>query len=1312
MVTSARAPALESLMVRILFVALAYGISGWLGLRMPSVGAHITLIWLPTGIAVAALSRWQWRIWPGVYIAAFAVNLTIGSSPPLAAAIAVGNTAGPACTVWLLRAFGFHPAFDRQKDVGLFVAAALLGMSVSAFGGVSSLLLAGLLPVSSFAMAGLTWWMGDSVGLLLAAPLLLTWTSANIKTLVRAPRELLGWASLAAAVGWLSFFYNNTALGRTLPLAFLTLPLITWAGLRFGITGVMLAALAYSLTSAVATAFGHGTFYLPDAQISLWLLWAYMTATVVTGLTITALQAERLRVEQTLRHSEEKLRGLFELSPLGIALTDMQGRYLEFNEAFRRICGYTTEELKALDYWRLTPEQYKESEARQLESLAQTGHYGPYEKEYVHKDGHRVPLRLNGLLVTGDDQAPYIWSIVEDITESRRTQEDLKQLLAEQRAMLDNELVGIVKVRDRKIVWANRAFEGMLGYAHGELAGTSTRQNYQSDEDYQTVGSAAYPTLRAGKIFRWQVVHLRKGGERIWVDLSGAMLDPEQGVSLWCFIDITARKQIEQDLTEAKTAAEAASVAKSQFLANMSHEIRTPMNAVLGMLNLLQHTELTPRQLDYAEKSQSAAQALLALINDVLDFSKIEAGQMALDLHPFRFDQLMRDLAVILSGNVGARDIEVLYDIEDGIPPVLVGDSMRLRQILTNLGGNAIKFTHRGEVVIAVRVVHQEATNVRLLFEVRDTGIGIAPEHQTGIFEGFSQAEASTTRRFGGTGLGLAISKRMIGIMGGMLHLNSTVGQGSNFSFTIELRTFAEGPDERAEPSRLSVKPRRVLVIDDNPVARELTAKCTRSWNWPTETAPSGTEALQRIETGMREGGFPFEVICVDWGMPAMDGWETVRRVRDLCQRQGGEQPIIIMVTGHARDALAQRTEEEQALLNGFLVKPVTASMLLDAIARSDAGQVGLRSGKRLAASKRRLEGVRVLVVEDNLINQQVAEELLSREGALVSLAANGQLGVEAVAAAIPPFDAVLMDIQMPVLDGYDATKAIRHSLGLTRLPIIAMTANALASDRGACLAAGMNEHVGKPFDLNQLVLTILRVTGASPPEAAATATHSRALASNALDGSPIRLHAALAHMSGNKSLYLRAAQDFVHHLASVGPEFGRLALVDRPAAGRHMHTLKGTAALLGADALSSLAFEIEKRCQSAPETEDLIASAAVLSPEIERTTADLNRVIRALTQELATSDPAPVMQPGRLAKDPSISSDQLRHLRTRLEDLCALLKAADLAALDAFSGMQRDLTDLASAELGTLDTAMRELRFEDARRACLSILANLPGTR
>ena len=552
--------------------------------------------------------------------------------------------------------------------------------------------------------------------------------------------------------------------------------------------------------------------------------------------------------------------------------------------------------------------------------------------------------------------------------------------------------------------------------------------------------------------------------------------------NVWLAIMVTlsASARLLADLVKARDLAQASNLAKSQFLANMSHEIRTPMNAILGMLKLLQGTELNLRQQDYTNKTEGAARSLLGLLNDILDFSKVEAGKLSIDAQPFSVERLLRDLAVVLSANVGSKNISVLFDIDPSIAPLLVGDAMRLHQVLVNLGGNAIKFTAQGQVVLSLRQKQLQAGVASIEFSVEDSGIGISGENQSHIFSGFSQAESSTTRRFGGTGLGLAISQRLVELMGGKLQLSSVLGQGSSFAFSLDLPV-ASAASLEAMPEPAKPGPAlSVLIIDGNPLAVNTLAAMTRSWNWPTQTASSGEQALELIRKQAETGQFPFQVVFLDWRLPGIDGWDTMRQIHNVCESCAGVQPVMVMVASYDRNALEQRPGQDQGMLHAFLPKPVTASMVLEAVMQPAANDSGLRRSAR-PSKLRRLEGMRLLVVEDNLINQQVAQELLRSEGAQVTLAANGQLGVDAVASAPTRFDAVLMDIQMPILDGYGATRLIRQQLGLTTLPIVAMTANAMPSDRQACLDAGMDEHIGKPFDLTLLVLMLLKLVTRHP---------------------------------------------------------------------------------------------------------------------------------------------------------------------------------------------------------------------------------------
>ena len=682
--------------------------------------------------------------------------------------------------------------------------------------------------------------------------------------------------------------------------------------------------------------------------------------------------------------------------------------------------------------------------------------------------------------------------------------------------------------------------------------------------------------------------------------------------------DSTALRGSHDALLQAKDAADQAGRAKSDFVANMSHEIRSPMNAVLGMLQLLRQTIMTGRQQDYVDKAHAAASALLGLLNDVLDFSKVEAGKLALDPHPFRLDKLWRDLAVILSANVGNKNIEVLFRIDPALPDMVIGDALRLQQILLNLAGNAIKFTERGEVVVSAQLVAHSEHTLSVVFAIRDTGIGIAPEQCEHIFDGFSQAEASTARRFGGTGLGLAISQRLVRMMGGTLRVVSEVGQGSVFDFAVDFGVSNEQPDVvsvAALPLQDALmRGLSCLVVDDNPVARTVLREMAASFGWRVDVAADGYEALDAISAQVARHK-AYDVVFIDWRMPAMDGWETSRRIRQLAP--DGSMPLIVMVTAHDREVLAQRQQEIASVLDGFVVKPVTASMLFDAVA--DARLEHRKPlATALAPSLRRLAGLRLLLVDDNPANQQVASELLSNEGAQVEVASSGQmaLGVVARPGALP--DLVLMDIQMPEMDGYQTTRAIQGKLGKATPPIVAMTANAMAADRIAALEAGMADHIGKPFDLDQLIEVILKhawregrplasTAIAATPSAAAPASASSPNPAASLPTAGLNSAAALKRLGGLESVYLIALRSFIAEAEKLAAQL-QAARAERSLAAAlpALHTLKGLAGTVGADRLATLTQQAERALKEDLNAWDALDPVLQACPEVAGDIAQL----------------------------------------------------------------------------------------------------------
>ena len=871
---------------------------------------------------------------------------------------------------------------------------------------------------------------------------------------------------------------------------------------------------------------------------------------------------ERREMEDELRLNNMRLQAILENLPCGLSVFDGNLRLVARNTRFKTLLDlpddlFAGREVQFEDIIRFNAQRGEygdgEVEAMVEDVVERARHPVAHQFERSRPDGtqlevRRAPMPGGGFVTT------YV-----DATDRFRAEEALRASEDLMRVVTDN-IPGRVAYwdRDMRCRFVNRAYCDMVGRPRDQVIGRAAREILGAERYARLEGFIA-GALR-GEPQQFERTETGDDGRTVTL-LTHYIPDLLEGGTRGFFVlslDVT-------ELREARDAALEASQSKSQFLANMSHEIRTPMNAILGMLALLAGTELTTRQLDYLTKTEGAARSLLGLLNDILDFSKAEAGKLELDIQPFAVETLLRDLSVILAANTGGKDVEVLFDMDPLLPPRLVGDDMRLRQILINLGGNAIKFTQQGEVVIGIHVREAIAGHVRLEISVSDTGIGIAPEDHARIFTGFTQAEASTTRRFGGTGLGLAICQRLVRMMGGELELHSTVGRGSRFSFELLLPVAAPVPGAAKGGSGSGL---RVLIVDDNAVARRVMVAMAQSLSWQADVAASGEEALSLLQQS--GAGGPYDVLLMDWRMPGLDGWETARRIR--AGSGTGRSPLLLMVTAQARNTLGQRAAQDDRLLDGFLVKPVTASMLLEAVQEARAPAV--TASIEPLEQARRLAGLRLLVVEDNAINQQVARELLAAQGALVQVAVDGRHGIDMVMAADPPFDLVLMDVQMPVMDGLTATRELRRFPALAALPVIAMTANAMEKDRDACLAAGMNDYVSKPFEIGELVTTIernvARGRGARPSAKAASLPLAGALAAADFDG-------ALARLGGDVTLFRLVYEAFKSDAqAMVDGLAGQLAAGQRAEAQSALHTLKGLAGTMGADALAAQAESAE----------------------------------------------------------------------------------------------------------------------------------------
>jgi two-component system sensor histidine kinase/response regulator len=589
----------------------------------------------------------------------------------------------------------------------------------------------------------------------------------------------------------------------------------------------------------------------------------------------------------------------------------------------------------------------------------------------------------------------------------------------------------------------------------------------------------------------------RKDGSQVTVLLTSSFEEifGERHIVSWSY-DISERDAAESALLRAREIAEEAAKTKSDFLANMSHEIRTPMNAIIGMAHLVLKTDMTPRQRDYVKKIQGSGQHLLGIINDILDFSKIEAGKLDVEHTEFELDKLLDNVANLVSEKTTAKGLELVFDIAADVPRCLIGDSLRMGQVLINYANNAVKFTEQGEVDIIFRVKERSEKEVLLYCAVKDTGIGLTPEQVGKLFQSFSQADASTTRKYGGTGLGLSISKKLADLMGGAVGVDSVHGEGSTFWFTARLgigtakaRALIPEPDLRG---------RRVLVVDDNESARLVMNDLLTSMTFDVTEVGAGDTAIAAVKAA---AGTPqaFEIVFLDWQMPGMDGIEAARQIQALGL---ADAPHLVMVTAYGREEVLK--EAGDAGIEDVLIKPVNASLLFDTAMRVLGGAVSDRRSAGDAPSllleeMAAIKGARILLVEDNDLNQEVASEILRDAGFVVEIADNGQIAVNMVTKnAGEPWDIVLMDMQMPVMDGVTATVEIRKDARFNDLPIVAMTANAMQQDKDKCLAAGMVDFVTKPIQPDELWAALRRwvkpkqAMAATPAAAVSPASTSR----------------------------------------------------------------------------------------------------------------------------------------------------------------------------------------------------------------------------
>jgi PAS domain S-box-containing protein len=796
----------------------------------------------------------------------------------------------------------------------------------------------------------------------------------------------------------------------------------------------------------------------------------------------SATRAARSKKDRALRQTQAFYHSLVEHLPQSIFRKDTHGRFTFANSRFCEMVGAAPDEVIGKTSFDFFPPDVAAAYEIDDQRIIRTGEKleltvaqrVPRGERYVHVI--KTPLTDDRGRVIG------IQGILWDVTERHMMELQLEAERGLLRALLDNCPDSIYfKDRESRFLKISRSLAAQICLADPDDAIGKTDADFHTPEHAREALADERRVIETGEpmINRLERADSRAGGER-WLTSTKLPLRDTTGAIVGTFgvsRNVTELKRAEAELAIARDAALESARLKAAFLANMSHEIRTPLNAVIGMSGLLLDTPLDPEQLDFARTIRSSADLLLGVVNDVLDFSKIDAGKMLIEHIDFDLNQVIEETADLMAEAAQGKGIELATWLPPHAPRHLQGDPGRIRQVLTNLVANAVKFTERGEVIVQVGLLRDTARDATLRFQVRDTGVGVPVEAQASLFNAFTQADNSTTRRYGGTGLGLAISKQLITLMGGEIGFDSVPGRGSTFWFTLTLEK-QTGVVAAVAPEPVSLEHVRVLVVDDNRTNREILQHQLTAWRMRHETAASGPEALACLGRAT-ESGDPHQLVILDMQMPEMDGVAVARAIRENAKLRKTRIVILTSLAYHPAEA-----ERQQLGIAAYLTKPVKQSRLLDCLATvmsgpDDARQTPPVERRVLPGPAAPRQSLRVLVAEDNAVNQKVVLHLLAKLGYAADAVGDGTQVLSAVERA--PYDVILMDCQMPEMDGYETTRRIRQREkampNRARHHIVAVTAHTLAGDREKCLAAGMDDHLSKPIRIDALAEALERRT-------------------------------------------------------------------------------------------------------------------------------------------------------------------------------------------------------------------------------------------